>query len=83
MQINPFERIRARALVGYAVLTFITTLTTVSIFFENKHAPYPEAAEGLLLYLFFSVYPQNVVSGRFVLQPIVWHLSYVAYARTI
>ena len=62
MQINPFERIRARTLVGYAVLTFITTLITVSIFFENKHAPYPEAAEGLLLYLFLSLFTLRMLS---------------------
>ena len=62
MQINPFEKIRARALAGYAVLTFITTLITVSIFFENKHAPYPEAAEGLLLYLFLSLFTLRMLS---------------------
>ena len=62
MQINPFERIRARALAVYAVLTFITTLITVSIFFENKHAPYPKAAEGLLLYLFLSLFTLRMLS---------------------
>ncbi len=62
MQINPFERIRARALAGYAVLTFITTLIITSIFFENKHAPYPEAAEGLLLYLFLSLFTLGMLS---------------------
>ena len=62
MQINPFERIRARALAGYAVLTFITTLIITSIFFENKHAPYPEAAEGLLLYLFLSLFTLRMLS---------------------
>ena len=62
MPINPFERIRARALAGYAVLTFITTLIITSIFFENKHAPYPEAAEGLLLYLFLSLFTLGILS---------------------
>ena len=62
MQINPFERIRARALAGYAVLTFIANLIITSIFFRNKSTPYPEAAEGLLLYLFFFLFTLGMLS---------------------
>ena len=62
MQINPFERIRARALAGYAVLTFIANLIITSIFFSNRHAPYSEAAEGLLLYLFFLLFTLGMLS---------------------
>ncbi len=59
---TPFERIRARALAGYAVLTFIANLIITSIFFRNKHAPYSEAAEGLLLYLFFLLFTLGMLS---------------------
>ena len=62
MQINPFERIHARALVGYAVLTFIANLIITSIFFGDRHAPYPAAAQGLLVYLFFSLFTLGMLS---------------------
>ena len=59
---TPFEKLRARALVGYAVLTFITTLIIVAIFFRNRHDPYPEAAEGILLYLLFFLFTLGMLS---------------------
>ncbi|RKU21710.1 hypothetical protein C6500_06000 [Candidatus Poribacteria bacterium] len=59
---TPFEKLRARALVGYAVLTFITTFIIVAIFFRNGHDPYPEAAEGILLYLLFSLFTLRMLS---------------------
>ena len=81
---TPFEKLRARALVGYAALTFITTLIIVAIFFRNRHDPYPEAAEGILLYLLFFLFTLGMLSrADLILQSVVWHLSHMGHTWAI
>lgn len=60
MQINPFERIRFRVLMGYAVLTTIATGTTVVIF-TDESSPFREALTMLLLYVFFALFTYRML----------------------
>ena len=64
MQVDliPFERIRARALVGYAILTLIAASITISILFKNRQSPLPEALQGLLLYSFFFLFTLGMLA---------------------
>ncbi|MDE0426201.1 MAG: type II CAAX endopeptidase family protein [Candidatus Poribacteria bacterium] len=63
MYINPFEKIRFRALVGYAILAFIATGFTVVIlgaflpaWFKGKSAPLRGSVILPLLYVFFCLF---------------------------
>ena len=63
MQINPFQKIRFRSLVGYAILTFIATLLSLILlervlpeWFKSSPSPLRDALSSLLLYLFFSLF---------------------------
>ena len=69
MYINPFERIRFRALVGYAILAFIATILSIFIlgellpaWFEGK-SPLRETLISLLLYVFFFLFTLSMLSG--------------------
>ena len=66
---NPFERIRARALVGYAILAFIATVISVIIlgaispaWFKAKSSPLREPLILLLLNVFFSLFIFRMLS---------------------
>lgn len=61
MQIDPFERIRARALVGYAILALIATGIAIAIF-TDKPSPLRTTLIGLLLYVFFSLFTFRMLS---------------------
>ncbi len=67
---TPFERIRARALAGYAILAFIATILTIlileSIFpeLEDESSPLHDALMGLLLYTFFFLFTFSMLSSR-------------------
>ena len=61
MQIDPFEKIRARALVGYAILTLIATIIAIAIF-TDKPSPLRTALTILLLYVFFSLFAFKLLS---------------------
>ena len=66
---NPFERIRFRALVGYAILAFIATIlilfilgTLLPAWFKGKSSPLREPLILLLLYVFFSLFTFSMLS---------------------
>ena len=71
MQLNstPFERIRARALAGYAILAFIATILTIfileSIFpvLQDESSPLHDALWGSLLYFFFFLFTFSMLSS--------------------
>ena len=71
MQVDstPFERIRARALVRYAILAFIATVFSIIIlsgispaWFKGKSSPLREVLILLLLYVFFSLFTFRMLS---------------------
>lgn len=68
MYINPFESIRFRSLVGYAILAFIATMLSIFIlgellpaWFKGK-VPLRETLETLLLYVFFFFFTFSMLS---------------------
>ncbi len=60
-QINPFERIRARAMVLHALLALIVTVIIVVIFTDDS-SPFRITLTGLLLYVFFSLFTFRMLS---------------------
>lgn len=67
---NPFESIRFRALVGYAILAFIATMLSIFIlgellpaWFKGESSPLREALINLLLYVFFLLFTLGMLSG--------------------
>lgn len=71
MQTNltPFEKIRFRALVGYAILAFIATVFTLIIFgailpawFKGESSPLQGTLTLLLFYVFFSLFTFRMLS---------------------
>lgn len=61
MQIDPFDRIRARALVLHALLALIATGITVAIFTDNP-SPLRTALIVSLLYVFFTLFTFRMLS---------------------
>ena len=66
---NPFERIRFRALVGYAILAFIATVLSVFIlgkllpaWLKGESAPLRGPLIGFLLYVFFLLFTLEMLS---------------------
>ncbi len=69
MYINPFESIRFRALVGYAILAFIATMLSIFIlgellpaWFKGDPFPLGETLISLLLYVFFFLFTLSMLS---------------------
>ena len=71
MQLNstPFEKIRARKLVVYAILAFIAVLVSIAIlsyflpaWFKNRSSPLQNVLSGLLLYVFFFLFTFRMLS---------------------
>lgn len=66
--LNPFERIRFRALVGYAILAFIATILSLFIlgkllptWFKGESSPLRGPLTTLLLYVFFFLFTHEMV----------------------
>ncbi len=69
MYINPFESIRFRSLVGYAILAFIATILSIFIlgellpaWFKGDPSPLGETLISLLLYVFFFLFTLSMLS---------------------
>lgn len=69
MYINPFDSIRFRALVGYAILAFIATMLSIFIlgellpaWFKGEPSPLRETFISLLLYVFFFLFSFSMQS---------------------
>ena len=61
MQNDPFQRIRARALVVYAILALIATGIAIAIF-TDKPSPLRAAQIGVLLYAFYVLFTFRMLS---------------------